>query len=178
MKKPPGTETAATRSATVLSVGTDPVDGVTLERIFHASGWRAYTNTEWTLITRATLTSAFSVLREMPVPIVLCDCDLMLGTWRDMLEYISALPDPPLLIVTSEPADERLWAEAPNLGAYDVLAKPFDATEVIRILSLAWQHWQDRYGVYRSRTKQRTAAAGKAESTVEERLYGSNCVNR
>jgi DNA-binding NtrC family response regulator len=167
VKKPPGIE-AATRNATVLSVGTDPVDAVSLERIFHTSGWRAYNNTEWTLITRVTLTSAFSALREMPIPIVLCDCDLMLGTWRDMLDYISALPDPPLLIVTSRPADERLWAEAPNLGAYDVLAKPFDATEVIRILSLAWQHWQERDGVYRSRTRQRTAAAGTSpDSTVE-----------
>jgi FixJ family two-component response regulator len=62
-----------------------------------------------------------------------------------MLEHISLLPDPPLLIVTSRLADAHLWAEALNLGAYDVLAKPFDATEVIRIVSVAWQHWQDRH---------------------------------
>jgi DNA-binding response OmpR family regulator len=63
-------------------------------------------------------------------------------------------------MVTSRLADERLWAEALNLGAYDVLAKPFDGREVIRILSLAWQHWQDRHGFYSSRTEQRKAAAG------------------
>ena len=61
-----------------------------------------------------------------------------------MLDHISLLPDPPLLIVTSRLADERLWAEALNLGAWDVLARPFDEDEVSRIVSVAGQHWQDR----------------------------------
>ena len=46
--------------------------------------------------------------------------------------------DPPLLIVTSRFADERLWAEALNVGAYDVLAKPFERDEVNRVLTSAW----------------------------------------
>jgi FixJ family two-component response regulator len=75
-----------------------------------------------------------------------------------MLEHISLLPDPPLLIVTSRLADARLWAEALNLGAYDVLAKPFDATQVIRIVGLAWQHWLERHKFHANRTKQRKAA--------------------
>ncbi len=61
-----------------------------------------------------------------------------------MLEHLSTLPDTPLLIVTSRLADDSLWAEALNLGAYDVLAKPFDATEVARVVSMAWQHWHTR----------------------------------
>ena len=77
-----------------------------------------------------------------------------------MLERISLLPDPPLFIVTSRLADERLWAEALNLGAWDVLAKPFEADEVIRIVSIAGQHWQDRHGVHNSRTEQRKSANG------------------
>jgi hypothetical protein len=35
-------------------------------------------------------------------------------------------------------------AEALNVGAYDVLSKPFNRTEVIRIVSLAWLHWEER----------------------------------
>jgi DNA-binding NtrC family response regulator len=155
MKESPRTETAATGNAIVLSVGADDVDGVSLEGIFHESGWRGYTNSEWTLIERATLASAFSVLREVPIPIVLCDCDRMPDTRQKMLERISVFLDPPLVILTARLADERLWAEALNLGAYDVLAKPFDATETIRSLSLAWQHWQDRRSGYYSQTKER-----------------------
>jgi DNA-binding NtrC family response regulator len=103
------------------------------------------------------------MLWEMPIPIVMCDSEIKPGTWGEMLEHISLLPDPPLSIVTSRLADERLWAEALNLGAWDVLAKPFATDEVIRIVSIAWQHWQDRHGVYRSRTRQRKAATGAEE---------------
>ena len=70
--------------------------------------------------------------------------NLLPGTWRDMLERIGRLPQPPFLIVTSRLADGHLWAEALNLGAYDVLAKPFDRNEVVRIVSLAWLHWKDQ----------------------------------
>jgi DNA-binding response OmpR family regulator len=77
-----------------------------------------------------------------------------------MLDHLTLLPDPPLLIVTSRLADERLWAEALNLGAWDVLAKPFDADEVIRIIGIACQHWEDRHGACISRTKQRKPANG------------------
>ena len=38
------------------------------------------------------------------------------------------------VIVTDPQADARFWAEALNLGAYDLLAQPFYAPEVRRIL--------------------------------------------
>jgi DNA-binding response OmpR family regulator len=63
------------------------------------------------------------------------------GTWIDMLEELRLLRNAPPLIVTSRLADEKLWAEALNLGAYDVLAKPFDLSELVRIVNLAWLHW-------------------------------------
>jgi DNA-binding NtrC family response regulator len=159
MKKPIRIATAAIRDAIVLSVGMSDVDRIALEHILHESGAGAYTKTEWSLMTRSTLALTFSVLREFSIPIVLCDCDLMPGAWREMLELSAVLPHPPLVIVTSRLADERLWAEALNLGAYDVLVKPFDTNEAIRILGLAWEHWGERHGVHNSRTKQRTAVA-------------------
>ena len=154
MKKSPGIETTSPRNASVLSVSPNDEDCVSLRRIFRESDWTAYTNSTWTLTASTTLASSFSVLRESPIPIVLCECDMFPGTWREMLAHISLFPDPPLLIVTSRLADERLWAEALNLGAYDVLAKPFDATEVVRIVSLAWLHWRDGHVLHPSPTKQ------------------------
>ena len=61
-----------------------------------------------------------------------------------MVEALAFLPDPPYLIVTSRQADERLWVEALNLGAFDVLQTPFNAAEVTRAVGMAWLHWADR----------------------------------
>jgi hypothetical protein len=70
MTKTPEIESAAIRKATVLSVGPTDPDGDCLERIFYASDWSAYTNSEWTLIATATLASALSVLGKLSIPIV------------------------------------------------------------------------------------------------------------
>jgi DNA-binding response OmpR family regulator len=92
------------------------------------------------------MAAALAALRKVRVPVVVCESDLQPGTWKEVLEELRTLPDPPLLIVTSRIADERLWAEALNLGAYDVLAQPFDGTEVTRIVGMAWLRWNDRHG--------------------------------
>jgi FixJ family two-component response regulator len=49
-----------------------------------------------------------------------------------MLAELSSLRIVPPLIVTSRLADSTLWVEALNLGAYDVLAKPFERSELVR----------------------------------------------
>lgn len=151
MKKPPAVAGRPTSRVTVLSVDPSEEDHATLANIFNGSPWSLCPEARWTLKTSVTLRSAWGVLSGGGVPIVLCECELRPGTWRELLEQVSELPEPPFLIVTSRLADERLWAEALNLGAYDVLAKPFDPTEVTRVVSLAWLRWQQWY---------ETAAAG------------------
>jgi DNA-binding response OmpR family regulator len=101
-------------------------------------------NQKWSIHKAHTLTSAVAQLRKhAPIPLVVCDQDLWPGTWKDLLKRLDCLNDPPFLIVTSRLADEQLWAEALNLGAYDVLAKPFDTQEVNRTLSSAFFRWRD-----------------------------------
>jgi DNA-binding response OmpR family regulator len=77
-----------------------------------------------------------------------------------LLEQIKAMPNPPALIVASRLADERLWAEALNLGAWDVLATPFNRNELIRSVRSGWQHWQGRSEVQSTRRTQALAATG------------------
>ena len=80
------------------------------------------------------------------IPIVISEGDLPWGSWQTILQITSLVAEPPLLIVASRFADERLWAEALNLGAWDVLAKPFDAEEVLRVVASAWRHRQGELG--------------------------------
>jgi DNA-binding response OmpR family regulator len=154
MKKPPGTETA---NQVVLSVGPYDEGCASLKRILKS---------DWTVTASATPAAALSLLRERRIPIVICDCDPTPGAWREMLHRISLLADPPLLILTSRLADERLWAESLNLGAWDVLPKPFQAGEAVRIVAAAWQHWQSRHDVYRRSTRQWGADAEIGQMTA------------
>lgn len=102
------------------------------------------------------------MLAQHHVHVVLCDPRLPDGTWKDLLETIADIPEPPQLIVTAHHADDRLWAEVLNLGAWDVLVKPFHPKEVYRTIHLAWRHWTDNRRVPR-RT---VAAAGSAPLAV------------
>lgn len=58
-------------------------------------------------------------------------------SWTDLLREMQKMECPPPLIVGDRLADERLWAEVLNLGGYDFLAKPFNAKEVLHVVSTA-----------------------------------------
>jgi hypothetical protein len=76
--------------------------------------------------------------------VLICEADLIDGTWRDLLDETTGMEPAPLLIVTSRMADDALWAEVLNLGGYNVLAQPFDSREVFRVVGNAWLHWKNR----------------------------------
>jgi DNA-binding NtrC family response regulator len=138
-KKQPTAETNSTRTVTVLSVSPLIEDHFSLQAIFNHSKWELH---------RADcLTSARTILRRREIGVVICERDLSPGTWVDMLKELELFPNAPSLIVTSRLADDRLWAEALNLGAYDVLAKPFERMELVRSVSSAWLHWYHKYEV-------------------------------
>jgi hypothetical protein len=92
-------------------------------------------------------------LRFHQIPVVVCNSDVMPGAWRQLLEQSKELPAPPSVIVASRLADEYLWAEALNLGAYDVLAKPLVAVEVTGVLDLALLRWRNKHEFARNFAK-------------------------
>ena len=110
----------------------------------HESLRSIFNHSTWTLLHADRLSAASTALKREDIHVVVCERDLVPGTWKDLLQEVNGLAHPPSLIVTSRLADERLWAEALNLGAWDVLAKPFDPTEVLRSMKSGWQHWRYR----------------------------------
>ena len=74
----------------------------------------------------------------------MCEETLPDGDWKGMLRELAKFRERPELIVTSRVADDSLWAEVLNLGGCDVLAKPFDAKEVVWAVSMAWNDWKIR----------------------------------
>jgi len=161
MRKPPASGIVST-TVTVLSVSPMAEDHTSLSSIFERSERILCGDSKWTLRPCATVESAMAALSQARIPLVVTERDLAPGSWRDILENLLLLPNPPFLIVTSRLADEYLWAEALNLGAYDVLAKPFDASEVMRVLASAWRHWTDRHEQIQVRGPQTIAATAAA----------------
>lgn len=132
------------KTVTVFHVGPQDQDLRVLADILDRTDWKLCPGTHWSLAASQDIPSAAERLTNERVPIVLCEQDSEAGNWKDMLESVGRFSAPPMVIVTSRTADEYLWAEALNLGAYDVLSKPYHATEVVRVLSMAWLHWMNR----------------------------------
>ena len=128
---------------TVLLVSPMAEDHTSLTAVFDRVEKIPGANSEFILRPCASVEAATAAMSQARIPIVVTERDLPGASWRDILDRALLLPGSPVLIVTSRLADEYLWAEALNLGAYDVLAKPFDAQEVIRVIGSAWRHWTD-----------------------------------
>jgi DNA-binding response OmpR family regulator len=127
----------------VLSVSPLLEDHAALHEIFAHSQWDLH-RTQWELHRAATCKEAEEILRTVAAPVVLCESRLPDGSWQDILRRAERMVFPPPVVVTSRLADDRLWGEVLNLGGYDVLAKPFDKTEVLRVVVLAWWHWPQK----------------------------------
>jgi len=121
-----------------------------LRRIFDHSNWQ--------------LTSAYSIregldlLKSSDPFVVLCDRHLPDGDWRDLYEALADARITRPIIVVAEIADEQFWLESLGSGAYDVLEKPLQASEVYRLVSQAWM-----YSLKNCRALSRMAVQGMAQ---------------
>jgi DNA-binding NtrC family response regulator len=106
---------------------------------------QVFRDTNWELREARTYRDALMILCTDRMPVVICESCLPDGNWKDILSQVAVLPDAPRLIVTSREPDESLWAEVLNMGGYDVLATPFEKDEVIRVVSRAWQSWEEEW---------------------------------
>lgn len=92
------------------------------------------------LDTAEDLEQARAKLLQDEYQVILTEAALSGANWIDVLHLVREGPQETQVIVTSPHADAALWAEALNLGVYDVLAQPFYEPEVRRILSNACSH--------------------------------------
>ena len=127
---------ALPESISILVVSPHHEDLAALRSILH--------HVHWDISQVSTVQQAERHMQSNAPPVVLCECDLPDGGWKNVLRSINASASRPLLLVVSRRADEALWAEVLNLGGYDVLLKPFDTSEVVRVVGMAWRHWFNR----------------------------------
>ncbi|MGA2041241.1 MAG: hypothetical protein ABSH42_18330 [Bryobacteraceae bacterium] len=136
---PPGPiRKPAVQTIAVLSVSPAEEDHFHLQDILSSPSRALYPDLAFTITAKSTIAAAKSALHRGHISIVMCEHDLSPGSWKELLDFVERLPEPPPVIVTSRVADERMWAEVLNLGGHDVLARPFNSEEVIRTLTSAW----------------------------------------
>lgn len=76
------------------------------------------------------------------VAVVICEDRLPDGEWHQFMSQLTPSTIRPSFIVSAHLGDERLWAEALTLGAFDLLlSAPFEAEEVVRVTESAWLAW-------------------------------------
>ncbi len=112
-----------------LLVGEFASERLLVHEIFRKCGWRLFEAPD--------RRRALLAVARNPVQVVITECDGPRWNWRSVLSDLQRLDLPPQLVVTSRMADESLWAEALNIGAYDVLAQPLDPEEVERVVAAA-----------------------------------------
>jgi DNA-binding NtrC family response regulator len=118
---------------TVLAVLPSDHDRAFLQSTFNPSSWE--------LLFSRSLQEARTALLAPSIEVVVSEVSFSDGhCWQDLLHQIQKLESPPPLIVTDRLADEALWAEVLNLGGYDLLMKPFDALEVLRVVTMACRY--------------------------------------
>jgi len=131
-----------------LAIGGPRAEVLLLVGLTHESenGWRLEAGRLFRIREAMGCKGAAAFLDTDTPAVVMCDQHLPDGSWKDLLEVMASVSDPPPLVVTSRLADERLWAEVLNLGGYDLLTRPLDRCEVRRVLGLARLHrfgrWQ------------------------------------
>jgi DNA-binding response OmpR family regulator len=131
------TQAVSQKAVKVLLISPDDADHRHLAGILKQSNWQQH----GVRMQR----EAFEFLRENTTPVVICESELPDGNWQDVLSQFGRMQCPPLLVVTSRMADERLWSEVLNLGGYNVLAKPLHAQEVLHVAEMAWMDWRRRW---------------------------------
>jgi DNA-binding response OmpR family regulator len=136
-------------SVCAMLVGDFGADRLLLHDIFRNLGWRL-----WEARKRR---DAMRRLASSLAPVVVAERDFPHWNWKRILSDFRLLARPPLLIVASRLADDALWSEALNLGAHDVLARPFDRDEVERAIASACRRFD--FPPELARPKARTANA-------------------
>jgi DNA-binding response OmpR family regulator len=131
------TQAGSERVVKVLLISPFDEDHQHLRDILKHSNWQQYD--------ARTQKESFELLRDNVTPVVISESELPDGSWREVLSQLGRMPCPPLLVVTSRMADDRLWSEVLNLGGYNVLAKPLDMAEVFHVVGLAWLSWKGRW---------------------------------
>ena len=123
--------------ASVLVISPFEEDRVSLQRIL--------SQTDWSVHYAYTFQEGLKWVCGNFTAVVICDQHVPACDLREALDRIGLAVVPPTLIVVHSLGDDSLWAvwtQALNLGAHDLLLKPFDGNEVLAAVRSAMRAFE------------------------------------
>src|SRR5450756_755842 len=97
-------------------------------------------NTKWTLVRPLSWGEVSSFCDRAVNPVVLVDRHFQGSDWRFTVSSLLNTTASCCLILLSDVSDPYLWNELVQQGGFEVLARPFERSEVLRTLAFAQKH--------------------------------------
>src|SRR5882757_4704846 len=113
----------------------------------------------WRIDQASSLEEARKRLQHQAASVIMCERDLPDGSWKDLLPVLRELPDVASVVVISRHANDDLWSDVLSNGGYDVLSKPFDRRELVRVVGMAWRQSYTKNSATRKSFEPRMAHA-------------------
>ncbi|HZT32605.1 MAG TPA: hypothetical protein VFA33_22135 [Bryobacteraceae bacterium] len=92
---------------------------------------------DYVLIRACSRAEILEAVERAGTSVVILDHDLREVDWRGLVTVLGEAQCSPALVLASRLANERLWAEVLNLGAFDLIPWPFEEGEVVRVVDAA-----------------------------------------
>lgn len=100
----------------------------------------------WDVRFAGTCADASDAANRLKAPLVFCDRDLPGTDWRDLVHVLAAPPHNACVVLVSRVTDAYLWDEVVHKGGYDLLSKPLQEVDVVRVVKLGWSYWNTTRG--------------------------------
>jgi DNA-binding NtrC family response regulator len=91
-------------------------------------------------------TKAIRAVASRSFPVVVIEDTFLGPDWESGLGELIAAPWRPSVVVASLRSADSFWETVIQNGGYDVLAIPFSADGVTRMVTSAWNFWKRCYG--------------------------------
>jgi DNA-binding response OmpR family regulator len=121
----------------VVAVLRSPQDREAVSDCAQAIGWK--------LKLLETVDQALSVPASEAVALIIVDRDLSEHDWRSSVQSLANTVSTPCVLLASSVVDPYLFQELVKHGGFDVVPKPIQSKELVRLGRLAFRYWRSQH---------------------------------
>jgi DNA-binding response OmpR family regulator len=120
----------------VVALLGSPSDQATIQNCAKNAGWR--------LVLADTIEHALLTANSGNVALFVVDRDLVELDWRPYVQKFAKTRSAPCILLASPVVDRYLFEELVKQGGFDVVPKPIETGQLLRLSRLAIAYWKNR----------------------------------